>query len=313
MEYSAIGIDLGGTNLKGTIISKSGEGRHLTRIPTEAEKGGAQVMHNILQLIEQLIEKEGSTDSILGVGIGTPGFVSEDGTVDGAENLPGWKGTRLYDPIMEKFNLKAVGANDATVAALAEARFGAGRGVRNMVLLTLGTGIGGGIVMAPLLLYVPPWFGFEPLTMRTVAGLTIVQGLAACISGALTHHRFRVVSDRLVLTMGTTIFAAAALGGASARFVSEQVLLAVFGSLAAIAAILMLVPIRQDSEQLKVNDLGFSRGRAVASAAGVGLLGGLVGQGGSFILIPLMILLILVIVFPEFVLFLPRWITPQFL
>jgi len=147
MEYSAIGIDLGGTNLKGTIIAKSGEGRHLTRIPTEAEKGGAQVMQNILQLIERLIEKEGSTDNILGVGIGTPGFVSEDGTVDGAENLPGWKGTRLYDPIMEKFNLKAVGANDATVAALAEARFGAGRGVRNMILLTLGTGIGGGIVM----------------------------------------------------------------------------------------------------------------------------------------------------------------------
>jgi glucokinase len=147
MEYSAIGIDLGGTNLKGTIISKSGEGRHLTRIPTEAEKGGVQVMNNILLLIEQLIEKEGSSENILGVGIGTPGFVSEDGIVDGAENLPGWKGTSLYDPIMAKFNLKAVAANDATVAALAEARFGAGRGVRNMVLLTLGTGVGGGMVI----------------------------------------------------------------------------------------------------------------------------------------------------------------------
>ncbi|MGB5659783.1 MAG: sulfite exporter TauE/SafE family protein [Thermoanaerobaculia bacterium] len=149
-------------------------------------------------------------------------------------------------------------------------------------------GIGGGIVMAPLLLYVPPLLGLEPLSMRTVAGLTIVQGLAACISGALTHRRFRFVSDRLVLYMGTTIFAAAALGGAAARFVPDRLLLGVFGFLAAAAAILMLVPVRQDSDRPHVRELDFSRSRAVASAAGVGLLGGLVGQGGSFILIPLM-------------------------
>ncbi len=147
MEPSAIGIDLGGTNLKGIIISQKGEWRHLTRIPTEAEKGGAHVMSNILSLIDQLIRKEGSSGHILGVGVGTPGFVGQDGTVDGAENLPGWKGTRLYIPIMERYGFKAIGANDATVAALAEARYGAGRGVRNMVLLTLGTGIGGGIVI----------------------------------------------------------------------------------------------------------------------------------------------------------------------
>jgi glucokinase len=147
MEKSAIGIDLGGTNLKGIIIDQHGKSRHLTRIPTEAEKGGAHVMKNILNLIDALIEKEGSKEDLLGVGVGTPGFVGEDGTIDGAENLPGWKGTRLYDPIVERFGLRAVGANDATVAALAEARYGAGRGVRNMVLLTLGTGIGGGIVI----------------------------------------------------------------------------------------------------------------------------------------------------------------------
>ena len=64
------------------------------------------------------------------------------------------------------------------------------------------------------------------------------------------------------------------------------------GPLAAVAAVLMLVPMRQDSEQPEVRDLRFSRSRAVISAAGVGLLGGLVGQGGSFILIPLMTLFI---------------------
>ena len=149
-------------------------------------------------------------------------------------------------------------------------------------------GIGGGIVMAPLLLYAPPLLGLEPLCMRTVAGLTIVQGLAACISGALTHRRFHFVSGRLVLTMGTSIFAAAAVGGAAARFVSNQLLLVVFGSLAIAAAILMLAPMREDSERPEARGLEFYRARAVASAIGVGLLGGLVGQGGSFILIPLM-------------------------
>ena len=149
-------------------------------------------------------------------------------------------------------------------------------------------GIGGGIIMAPLLLYVPPYFNLEPLSMRVVAGLTIVQGLAACVSGALTHRKFRFVSKRLVLPMGTSIFAAAVIGGAAAKYVPNEVLLAVFSCLAAIAAVLMLKPMPHDSETPDVDDVSFSSSRAVASASGVGLLGGLVGQGGSFILIPLM-------------------------
>lgn len=149
-------------------------------------------------------------------------------------------------------------------------------------------GIGGGIVMAPLLLYIPPLLGLEPLSMRTVAGLTIVQGLAACISGALTHRQVQFVSGRLVLYMGSAIFAAAAIGGAAATFTPERLLLAVFASLATVAAILMLIPIHHDTERPEVGDLEISPSRATISAVGVGLLGGLVGQGGSFILIPLM-------------------------
>lgn len=147
MEKLAIGIDLGGTNLKGIILNEKGEGRHLTRVPTEAQKGGAHVLHNIMTLIEKLIAKESSSENIIGVGIGTPGFVDGDGTVlGGAENLPGWKGTQIYTPILEKFNLNAVAANDVTVTAMAELKYGAGRGIRNMVCFALGTGIGGGIV-----------------------------------------------------------------------------------------------------------------------------------------------------------------------
>lgn len=70
-------------------------------------------------------------------------------------------------------------------------------------------GIGGGILMAPLLLYLPPLLGFAPVSMKVVAGLTIVQGLTACLSGALTHRKFHFVSGRLTAWTGTTIFATA--------------------------------------------------------------------------------------------------------
>jgi len=149
-------------------------------------------------------------------------------------------------------------------------------------------GIGGGIIMAPLLLYIPPLFGFAPLSMHTVAGLTIVQGLVACISGVIVHKRFNSVSGRLTRWMGITIFVAALLGGAGSEYVSHHFLLLLFGAIAFLAAILILKSNKRDDDPSTFKDLPFSRGRALVSASGVGILGGMVGQGGSFILIPLM-------------------------
>ncbi len=149
-------------------------------------------------------------------------------------------------------------------------------------------GIGGGIIMAPLLLYLPPLFGQPPFTMKVVAGLTIVQGLTACITGALTHKKFHFVSGRLTSWMGTTIFATALLGGAGADHLPNRLLLAIFALLALTAAALIFVRTAGDSEAPAVESFSFSRLRAVIAAGSVGILGGLVGQGGSFILIPLM-------------------------
>jgi uncharacterized membrane protein YfcA len=149
-------------------------------------------------------------------------------------------------------------------------------------------GIGGGIVMAPLLLYVPPLFGLESLPMRSVAGLCIVQGLLSCASGGLVHRKFSFVSDKLSTYMGGSIFIAALTGGAAARFVSNEILLFIFACLAFVAALLMIAPVKNDTENPDATNLDFCKTRAVTAATGVGLLGGLVGQGGSFILIPLM-------------------------
>jgi len=149
-------------------------------------------------------------------------------------------------------------------------------------------GIGGGIIMAPLLLYVPPLFGLDPLPMQTVAGLTIVQGLAACISGGLTHRKFHFLSATLVAWMGGTLFMASFVGGISAGYAQNRQLLLVFAVMAFLAAVLIVLPRTKEVEYPDAETLVFKRPRAVLVAAVVGFFGGLVGQGGSFLLIPLM-------------------------
>ena len=142
--------------------------------------------------------------------------------------------------------------------------------------------------MAPLLIYVPPVFGIQPLAMQSIAGLTVVQGLAACLTGSLTHKKMHFVSGELSLYMGSAIFIAAGIGGIGSNFLSNTHLLFIFACLAFTAACLMIVPVAKDSELPDVTTIKFNRYRALTTASGVGLCGGLVGQGGSFILIPLM-------------------------
>lgn len=150
-------------------------------------------------------------------------------------------------------------------------------------------GIGGGIVMAPALLYLPPAFGLAAFDMRQVAGLTITQGLFACLSGAWRHDRYRVVNRRLVVSMGITITVAALTGSVGSRWVANEVLMVVFAGLAAIAALMMWLPKAEQHEEADPEACRFNVPLAVLIAAVVGILGGLVGQGGSFILIPLML------------------------
>jgi hypothetical protein len=149
-------------------------------------------------------------------------------------------------------------------------------------------GIGGGIIMTPLLLYTPQLFGFAPLSMRTAAGLTIVQGLVSCIAGVLTHKRNHFVSKPLTIWMGTTIFFTAFAGGAASGKAGDRLLLTIFAGMALLAALLIFIPTKKDSEQPLLADFSFSRAKAVTVAGSVGFMGGLVGQGGSFICVPLM-------------------------
>ena len=149
-------------------------------------------------------------------------------------------------------------------------------------------GIGGGIIMAPILIFLPAWVGLPPLSMKVVAGLTITQGLIGCLLGTIHHKKFNFVSGRLLAYMGIPIFLMSFIGGYLSTLVSNALLLILFATLALAAAILIFISVKGDSENPDVHQLEFKRSRAVMASAGVGLLGGMVGQGGSFILIPLM-------------------------
>lgn len=150
-------------------------------------------------------------------------------------------------------------------------------------------GIGGGIIMAPLLLYVPPLFGQEALDMKTVAGLTMVQSLFASGSAVVVHNRLKYVCRSLVLWMGTVIAASTLAGALLSGHVSADVLLGIFALLATVAAVTMLFPLREETGTPAGSEVDFNRGLAVAFALVVGMLGGLVGQSGAFIIIPFML------------------------
>ena len=150
-------------------------------------------------------------------------------------------------------------------------------------------GIGGGIVMAPALLYLPPLLGAGSLDMRQVTGLTIAQGLFACLSGAYRHHRYRCVDRRLVMWMGVSIACSALAGSILSKWVANETLMVLFAVLAAAAAILMLRPGEPGAEAGTGDPQRFNVPLAVLIALVVGLSGGMVGQGGSFLLIPLML------------------------
>jgi uncharacterized membrane protein YfcA len=149
-------------------------------------------------------------------------------------------------------------------------------------------GIGGGIVLVPLLLFVPRLAGFPTLDMRDVAGITIVQVFAAAALGFVLHRRQRTTNAEAVRWMGGGMVVGAALGGVASKYVTLTVLEAAFVALALAAAPLLFVP--PPAEEIGEGPAReFSPGPAFGAALAIGVLSGLVGVGGAFLLIPVMI------------------------
>lgn len=144
-EYS-IGVDLGGTNLRAAAISSDGEILEKIAGKTQLSEGRDAVITDIVDAITSLSGNR--TGGVLaGVGIGVPGFIEiEKGFVVGSNNLPFLEKFPVRSAIEQRLGTRVVLENDANAAALGEQWIGAGRGVKDLILLTLGTGIGGGII-----------------------------------------------------------------------------------------------------------------------------------------------------------------------
>lgn len=147
MAEVLFGVDLGGTTVKLGLFDRDGNVLDKWEIPTRKEENGRQILPDIAQTIKDKMNEKGYSDQdVMGVGIGVPGPVDNAGTIYKAANL-GWGVMNINEELGALTGLTVKAGNDANVAALGEMWKGGGRGYCNMVAVTLGTGVGGGIIV----------------------------------------------------------------------------------------------------------------------------------------------------------------------
>jgi len=144
-----LGVDLGGTKILTAVTNSQGKMLSRDHSITPAQKGHEAVIQSILESAHRALEEANiAISEIFAIGIGAAGISNpEAGILFTSPNLPGWQNVPLRDIIQSKLGKKAFLINDANAAALGEFYFGAARGARNFIYITLGTGIGGGIVI----------------------------------------------------------------------------------------------------------------------------------------------------------------------
>ena len=144
-EYS-IGVDLGGTNLRAAAIDCTGKILEKIAGSTNFSEGRDAVLADIVAAMSALRQRHGTAE-LAGIGIGVPGFIQfKEGIVRNANNLPFLQNFAMRDALEKQLGAVVILENDANAAALGEKWMGAGRETDDLVLLTLGTGIGGGII-----------------------------------------------------------------------------------------------------------------------------------------------------------------------
>jgi glucokinase len=146
-----VGVDLGGTNIRAALANLDGQILREARRPTPSSEAGSATVSKIAEAIRETLDRENVTrEDVAGIGMGIPGIMDPDlGVVYWSPNFPLWRpeGEPVGSGVAEETGLATFIINDARCAALGELYFGAGKGARYMVMITLGTGIGGAIVL----------------------------------------------------------------------------------------------------------------------------------------------------------------------
>jgi uncharacterized membrane protein YfcA len=153
-------------------------------------------------------------------------------------------------------------------------------------------GVGGAIVMLPLLLYGPAALGVGRLDVKTVAAVTMVQVFVAAVSGFIAHRRGRAVQSDLALLGGLVMAGASLTGAILSKYVDDRLILLTFGLMTLGALGILFVPTEFDGAPRSSGRVEFSRPKLIVVCAGVGVAAGLVGAGGAFLLVPLLMVVV---------------------
>ncbi|MDQ1159925.1 glucokinase [Chryseobacterium sp. SORGH_AS 447] len=152
-KHVALGIDIGGTNTKFGVVNHRGEVLEKGNIRTDAYPTVEEYIDALYEAVRPLIENHGKEKNFDGIGVGAPNANYYTGTIEQAPNLP-WKGIIPFAQLIKnKFGLPCTITNDANAAAIGEMLFGAARGMKDFIMITLGTGVGSGIVAGGKLIY----------------------------------------------------------------------------------------------------------------------------------------------------------------
>jgi glucokinase len=153
VQALAIGIDIGGTGTKFGVVDRDGNVLFSGEISTKKHAEVGTFIDELYSAVSVLIEKAGGIGRMKGIGVGAPNGNYYTGTIEYAPNLP-WKGVIPMSKLMEsKFKLPVTLTNDANAAAIGEAMYGAAKGMKDFIMITLGTGVGSGIVANGKLIY----------------------------------------------------------------------------------------------------------------------------------------------------------------
>lgn len=147
MSKYVFGIDIGGTTIKMGLFDAAGEVLDKWEIETRTHNNGENIVPDIAKAVKAKMEEKGITaEDVIGAGVGVPGPVNDSGIVQGCVNL-GWGVVNISKDLGDRLGMKVNAGNDANVAALGEMWKGGGQGYRHLVVATLGTGVGGGIII----------------------------------------------------------------------------------------------------------------------------------------------------------------------
>ncbi|TCP52675.1 hypothetical protein EV586_10849 [Tumebacillus sp. BK434] len=153
-------------------------------------------------------------------------------------------------------------------------------------------GIGGSIIKYPMLLYIPPLVGITAFTAHEVSGISAVQVFFATLAGVWALRKDKVINYKLVGYMGASVIAGSFLGAYGGQYLSGSSINLVYGVLATIAAVMMLLPKAKGLDDMPLDQVTFNRSLAVVFAFAVGVASGIVGAAGAFILVPIMLLVL---------------------